>query len=103
MIAMLQHLKENGKRLLCLLCMLLLGSCLLWSMPVSAAKADTTASATQTTEAADTDEDSDNKTGQIVLVLVIFTVTCGVTAYVVAHPSLKKLKAARAAQKEEEK
>lgn len=57
------------------------------------------AQAAETTESVQTDETkkpaSSGKTKKIVGVLCIFTVSCGVTAYLVMRPSLKKLKEAK--------
>ena len=75
-------MQRRWKQVLCsLLGVLLLAGSLL---TVPAAAAETT----------DDAKDSGN-TRQIVQTLVIFTVVCGVTAFLVMRPSLKKLKAAK--------
>lgn len=71
--------------------LLLLGS--LWTIPAAAETAAPQTTAAET-KSADSAKDS-GKTKQVVIVLVIFTVTCGATAFLVMQPSLKKLKAAK--------
>ena len=66
---------------------------------LSTAAMPAAAQAAETTESVQTDETkkavSSGKTKKIVGVLCIFTVSCGVTAYLVMQPSLKKLKEAK--------
>lgn len=84
-------MQRRWKQVLCsLLGVLLLAGSLL---TVPAAAAETTAPQTTAAESTDDAKDSGN-TRQIVQTLVIFTVACGVTAFLVMRPSLKKLKAA---------
>lgn len=85
-------MQRRWKQVLCsLLGVLLLAGSLL-TVPVAAA--ETTAPQTTAAESTDDAKDSGN-TRQIVQTLVIFTVACGVTAFLVMRPSLKKLKAAK--------
>ena len=80
-------MQRRWKQVLCsLLGVLLLAGSLL---TVPAAAAETTAPQTTAAESTDDAKDSGN-TRQI-----IFTVACGVTAFLVMRPSLKKLKAAK--------
>ena len=82
-------MQRRWKQVLCsLLGVLLLAGSLLTVL------AETTAPQTTAAESTDDAKDSGN-TRQIVQTLVIFTVTCGVTAFLVMRPSLKKLKAAK--------
>jgi len=82
-------MQRRWKQVLCsLLGVLLLAGSLL-TVP-----AETTAPQTTAAESTDDAKDSGN-TRQIVQTLVIFTVACGVTAFLVMRPSLKKLKAAK--------
>ena len=87
-------MRQRWKRRLCVLLgtLFLLGS--LWTIP--AAAAETAAPQTPAAESPSSDNAKDSgKTKQIVIVLVVFTVSCGVTAFLVMQPSLKKLKAAK--------
>ena len=87
-------MRQRGKRRLCFLLgtLFLLGS--LWMIP--AAAAETAAPQTTAAESQSSDNAKDSgKTKQIVIVLVVFTVSCGVTAILVMQPSLIKLKAAK--------
>lgn len=84
-------MQRRWKQVLCsLLGVLLLAGSLL-TVP---AAAENTAPQTTAAESTDDAKDSGN-TRQIVQTLVIFTVACGVTAFLVMRPSLKKLKAAK--------
>ena len=85
-------MRQRWKRRLCVLLgtLFLLGS--LWTIP--AAAAETAAPQTTAAESQSSDNAKDSgKTKQIVI--VVFTVSCGVTAFLVMQPSLKKLKAAK--------
>ncbi|MGN1403195.1 MAG: hypothetical protein ACI4XB_02610 [Ruminococcus sp.] len=82
--------KRWKKGLVCVLSALLL-----WGMPVGngVSAAETAPEQTVATEAQTEEEPS--KAVKIIGFLAIFTVACGVTAYVVMRPSLKKLKEAK--------
>lgn len=73
-----------------------LSALLLWGMPVGngVSAAETAPAQTAVTTEAQTEEEP-SKTVKIIGFLAIFTVACGVTAYVVMRPSLKKLKEAK--------
>lgn len=79
------------KGLVCALSMLML-----WGMPVGngASAAETAPAQTAVTTEAETEEEP-SKAVKIIGFLAIFTVACGVTAYMVMRPSLKKLKEAK--------
>lgn len=86
-------MRQRWKRRLCALLgtLFLLGS--LWTIP---AAAETAAPQTTAAESQSSDNAKDSgKTKQIVIVLVVFTVSCGATAFLAMQPSLKKLKAAK--------
>lgn len=72
--------------------LILLCSSILYSTRVYA---DTTPQTTTQIQDTASAEEEKRSIGQIIGILCIFTVTCGVTAYVVMRPSLKKLRDVR--------
>lgn len=92
--------KRWKKGLVCVLSALLL-----WGIPMgnSVSAAETAPAQTAVTTEAQTGKEP-SKAVKIIGFLAIFTVACGVTAYLVMRPSLKKLKEAKqqAAQTESE-
>lgn len=64
------------------------------AVPVISAAAPVETTALPTSDAAEAAE-TGATTDQILGIIAIFTVTCGVTAFLVMRPTLKRLKAAR--------
>lgn len=83
--------KKTWKKWLCGV----IGVLIVWCGTLTEMQVYAGTTSVQTTKTETTAVESPSKTGQIVGVLAIFTVTCGITAYLVMRPSLKKLREAK--------
>ncbi len=90
-------MQQKWKTCLCVLCCVAALCMPFLRQDLTARATETTTTTDEPTEEADSTDNTPSKGVFIAEFLIIFTVVCAGTAYLVARPSLKKLKAAREA------